>query len=94
MFGVTIFPTQIVNMKFIQTNKKSEMLVFGGYGYNSHLQCCILKCNGRVRLRNEQIEVITVHSHLPDPAGIEKRKFRSALKHSAAMADETPRQTI
>ena len=27
MFGVTIL-TQIVNMKFIQTNKKSEMLAF------------------------------------------------------------------
>ena len=52
----------------------------------------LTKCNGRVRLRNEQIEVITVHSHLPDPADIEKKKFRLALKDIAAMADETPRQ--
>ena len=102
MFGVIIL-TQIVNMEFIQTNKKSELLVFEGYGYIRHRQltdgasswrCCITKCNGRVRLRNDQIEVITAHSHLPDPADIEKRKFRSALKDRAAMADETPRQTI
>ena len=102
MFGVIIL-TQIVNMQFIQTNKKSDLLVFEGYGYIRHRQltdgasswrCCITKCNGRVRLRNEQIEVITVHSHLPDPADIEKRKFRLALKDRAAMADETPRQAI
>ena len=102
MFGVIIL-TQIVNMEFIQTNKKSELLVFEGYGYIRHRQltdgasswrCCITKCNGRVRLRNDQIEVITAHSHLPDPADIEKRKFRSALKDRAGMADETPRQTI
>ena len=97
MFGVIIL-TQIVNMEFIQTNKKSELLVFEGYGYFRHRQltdgasswrCCTTECNGRVRLRNEQIKVVTVHSHLPDPADIEKRKFRSALKDRAAMADET-----
>ena len=31
MFGV-IISTQIVHMEFIQTNKKSELLVFEGYG--------------------------------------------------------------
>ena len=41
-------------------------------------------------LRNDQIEVITVHSTLPDPADFEKRKIRSALKDRAPMADETP----
>ena len=101
MFGVIIL-TQIVNMEFIQTNKKSELLVFEGYGYIRHRQltngasswrCCFTKCNGRVNIRKEQIEVITVHSHLPDPADIEKMKFRTALKDRAAMADETPRQT-
>ena len=90
-------------MKFIQTNKKSELLIFEGYGYIRQRQltagasswcCCITKCNGRVRLRNEHMEVITVHCHLPDPADIENRKIRSALKDRAAMADEIPRQTI
>ena len=82
MFGVIVL-TQIVNTEFIQTNKKAELLVFEGYGYIRHRQladgasswrCCITKCNGRVRLRNQQIEVITVHSHLPDPADIQKRR--------------------
>ena len=68
IYGVIIL-TQIVNMEFIQTNKKSELLVFEGYGYIRHLQstdgasswrCCITKCNGRVRLRNEQIEALTI----------------------------------
>ena len=98
VFGAIIL-TQIVNMEFIQTNKKSELLVFEGYGYirnrklrdcTSSWRCCITKCNGRVRLLNDQIEVITVHSHLPDPADFEKRKLRSALKDRAPMADETP----
>ena len=101
MFGVIIL-TQIDKMQFIQTNKKSEMLVFEGYCYNRQQQltdgasswrCWITKCNGRVRLHNEQNEVITVHSYLPDPADIEKKKFRSTLKDRAAMADATPRQT-
>ena len=98
MIGVKIL-TQIVNMEFTQTNKKSELLSFEGYGYIRHRQltygaswsCCTTKCNGRARLRNEQIEVITVHSHLPYQADIEKRKFHSALKDRAAMADENPR---
>ena len=94
-----IILTQIVTMKFIQRNKKSALLVFEGYGYIRHRQltdgassrlCCIAKCNGRVRRRNEELEVITVHSHLPDPAYIEKKKVRSALKDRAAMSDETP----
>ena len=80
-----------------------ELLVFEGYGYIRHRQltespsswrCCNTKCNGRVRLRNEQVEVITVHSHLPDPADIEKRKLHSALKERAALAHETPRQKL
>ena len=39
-------------------------------------------------------EIITVHSHLPDAADIEKRKFHSAFKDRAALADETPRQKL
>ena len=87
-------------MEFIQTNK-SELFFSKSYGFNRHrqftddayfLRCCITKCNGRVRLRNEHIEVIT--GHWPEPADIEKRKFHSALKDRAAMADETPLQTI
>ena len=99
MFGVIIL-TQIVNMEFIQTNKKSELLVFGYIRPRqltdgaSSWRCCITKCNGRVKLRNEKIEVIAVLSHLPDPEDIEKRKFRSASQDRAAMAGETPRQTI
>ena len=100
-FNVLIL-TLIINIEFIQTNKKSELLVFEGYGYIRHRQltvgasswrCCITKCNSRVRLRNEEIEVITVHSHLTNPADTEKQKFRSALTDRAAMTDETPRQT-
>ena len=37
MFGVIIL-TLVVNMEFIQTNKKSELLVFEGYGYIKHRQ--------------------------------------------------------
>ena len=37
MFGVIIL-TLVVNMEFIQTNKKSELLVFEGYGYIRHRQ--------------------------------------------------------
>ena len=74
----------MVNIEFIQTNKTAEMLVFESIGYIRNRQltdsasswrCCATKCNGRVSLRNEQIEVITVYSHLPDPADIEQRKF-------------------
>ena len=39
-------------------------------------------------------KIVNEHSHLPDPAEIEKRKFRAALKERAAMADETPRHAI
>ena len=34
------------------------------------------------------------HSHFPDPADIEKRKFSTVLKTRASVADESPRQTI
>ena len=90
-FGVIIL-TQIVENH--SDKQKSEMLVFEDYGYirrrkftdgSSSWRCCITKCNGRVRLRNENIEVITVHSYLPDPAYIEKGKFRSALKDSCML---------
>ena len=69
------------------------MAILGTDGASSW-HCSNTKCKGRVRFRNEQIEVITVHSHVPAPADIEKRKFYSAFKNRAAMADETTRQTI
>ena len=37
MFGVKML-TQIVNMEYNQTNKKSKLLVFEGYGYVGHRQ--------------------------------------------------------
>ena len=107
MFGVKIL-TQIVDMEFIKTNKKSKLLVIEGCGFIRHRwhRCqrtdgasswcfCITKCKSSVRLRNEQIEDITVRSQLFDPADIEKRKLPSALKDTAVMADtdETLRQT-
>ena len=58
IFGVIIL-TEIVNIEFIQTNIKSELIVFEGYGHIRNQQithgasswrCCITKCNGRVRL--------------------------------------------
>ena len=40
------------------------------------------------------MSLINDHSHFPDPADIDKRKFRTALKTRAVVADEPPRQTI
>ena len=102
MLGAIIC-TQILNMDFIQTNDKSELLVFERSGYIGQRQLtdgacsrryCVTKCNGRVRIRNQEIKVITAHIHLPNPDNIEKRKFRSSLEDRASLADETARQTI
>ena len=62
--------------------------------YASSWRCCTTKFLGKVRLRNEQIEVITVHSRLLDPADIKKRNFCSALKDRATMAEKTPAKKI
>ena len=93
---------QVFNMEKIQTNKKIELLVFEGYGSIRHRQLTdgapsrhsfITKCNQRVMLSNELIEVITIHNCLPNQADIARRKFGWALKYRAAMADNTSPQT-
>ena len=38
------------------------------------LGAAALQCNGRFGLSNEKIEVSRIHSHLPDPADIEKKE--------------------
>ena len=57
-------------------------------------RCVLSKCNGRVRTFQDNVTIINDHSRFPDPADIEKRKFRTALKTRAGVADEPPRQTI
>ena len=64
------------------TNKNNEMLVYRN------------AMNGRVRTFQDNVTIINEHSNFPDPADIEKRKFRTALKTKAVVSDEPPRQTI
>ena len=40
------------------------------------------------------VEIVKDHCYFPDPADIEKRRFRKAFKDRAAVTDVTPRQTI
>ena len=47
-----------------------------------------------MRTFQDNVTIINDHSHFPDPADIEKQKFRTALKTRAGVADEPPRQTI
>ena len=49
---------------------------------------------GRERTLRDKVTILIDHSHFPDPADIEKQKFRTALKTRAVVADEPPRQTI
>ncbi len=56
--------------------------------------CCQKSCNGRIKVFNKNCETVTPHSHAPDPAEVEKRRFRTALKNRGADTDETPRQAI
>ena len=90
-------------MEYIQSNKNSCLLIFEWYCYLKHRQladssiswrCCDSSCKGRIRVLDSTATIIIPHSHLPDPAEIEKRKFRAALKERATMADETPRHAI
>ena len=89
--------------EILMTNKNNEMLVYDAYAYFKHRiltdisiswRCVFSKCNGRVRTFHDNVTIINDHSHFPDPADIEKRKFRTALKTRAVVADEPPRQTI
>ena len=90
-------------MEIILTNKNSELLIFEGYAYIKHRtladnslswRCGQSSCNGRVRTKDDSVEIVKDHCHFPDPADIEKRKFRKTLKDRAAVSDVTPRQTI
>ena len=90
-------------MEIILTNKNSELLIFKGYAYIKHRtladnslswRCALSSCNGRVRTKEDSVEIVKDHCHFPNPADIEKRKFRKTLKDRAAVSDVTPRQTI
>ena len=93
----------VLTMEILMTNKNNEMLVYDAYAYFKHRiltdtsiswRCVLSKCNGRVRTFQDNVTIINDHSHFPDPADIEKRKFRTALKTRAVVSDEPPRQTI
>ena len=79
------------------------MLVHDAYAYFKHriltdtsisCRCNLSKCKGRVRTFQENVKFINYPSQFPVPADIEKRKFGTALKTIAVVADEPPRQTI
>ena len=101
---ITTHVTIHVTMEIIKTNKNGELLIHEGYGYIRHRalkdnitkswKCMDKTCNGRLHTVGSEVVIITEHSHFPDPAEIEKRKFRSNLKQRAVIADEVPRQTI
>ena len=92
-----------LEMEYIQSNKNSYLLIFEAYCYIKHREltdgsvswrCYDDICKGRIRLFDSTAKIVNEHIHLPDPAEIEKRKFRAALKERAAMADETPSHAI
>ena len=85
------------------TNKNNEMRVYDAFAYFKHRiitdtsiswRCVLSKCNGCVRTSQDNITIRNDHSHFPDPADIEKRNFRTALKTRAVVVDEPPHQTI
>ena len=92
-------------MEIILPNKSSDLLIFEGFAYiklrklvdNSiSRRCAQNNCNGRVRIKEDSVEIVKDHCHLRDPADVEKCKFRKTLEDRAAKAisDVTPRQTI
>ncbi len=90
-------------MKYIKTNKNCDLLIAYGFIYLMHRilktgsvswGCCQTFCNGRIKMSNNNCEIVTSHSNAPDPAEVEKRRFRTALKNRAAGTDETPRQDV
>ena len=89
----------VLTTEILMTNKNNEMLVYDAYAYFKHRiltdtsiswRCVLSKCNGRVRTFQDNVTIINDHSHFPDPADIEKRKFRTALKTRAVVSDEPP----
>ena len=93
----------MLTMEILMTNKNNETLIYDAYAIFKHRiltensiswRCVSSKCKSRVRTFQDNVTIINDHSHFPDPADIEKRKFRTALKARAVVADELPRQTI
>ena len=85
-------------MEIILYPKNSELLIFEGYAYIKHRtlsdnslswRCAQSICNGRVRTKEDSVEIVKDHCHFTDPADIEKRKFRKTFKDRE---DVTPRQ--
>ena len=56
--------------------------------------CAQSSCNEQVHTKKDSIKIIEDHCYFPDPADIEKFKFRKILIDRAAVSDVTPRQTI
>ena len=99
MFGFQF----VMTMEILMTNKNNEMLVNDAYVYfkdqnptdsSFSTQCVLSKCNGRVPTFQVNVIIINDHSHFHDPADFEKRKFRTAPKTRAVVADEPSRRTI
>ena len=79
----------VLTMEISMTNKNNEMRVYDAFAYFKHRiitdtsiswRCVLSKCNGCVRTSQDNITIRNDHSHFPDPADIEKRKLRTALK--------------
>ena len=64
----------VLTIEILMRNKNNEMLVHDEYAYFE--QCVLFKCKGRARTFEENFTIINDHTHLPDPANIEK--FRTA----------------
>uniref|UniRef100_H3AA73 FLYWCH-type domain-containing protein n=1 Tax=Latimeria chalumnae TaxID=7897 RepID=H3AA73_LATCH len=100
------FRTVLLHVKIIHmlSQKGKEMIIYEGYSYqleqiladgHTKAYCCPnKKCNGRVRLCNEDVHVVTEHSHGPKPEENEVRALKCAMKQQAEETDETPRQII
>ena len=78
-------------------------MIFEGHAYVTHRarsdnslswRCAQNSCNERVRTKEDSVEIVKDHCHFPDPADIEKHKFRKTLRDRAAVSDVTPRQTF
>ena len=91
-------------MEILKAKKNNELLAFDAYAYFNYRiltdtsiswRCVLSKCDGRLRdWLDDQSECTNDHNHSPDPADLEKRKIRAALKTRAVVADEPSRQTI
>ena len=97
-------------MEIILTNKNSDFwrvccywFLKGMLIYNiEHCQktlslswrCAQSNCNWRVHTKKDSVKIVKDHCHFPDPADIERGKFRKTLDDRAAVSDVTQRQTI